>query len=256
MPDAAAADVTCDAVLGGRLRLFQPARGHRAGHDAILLAAAVDARPGDHAVDLGAGVGTAGLALAQRVPGVQVTLVEKDSGLVALARRNIALNGIDGRAVALDVGAPGDDFIAADLPPQCAGWVLMNPPFHPAASVQPSPDASRSLAHVAPDDLLEGWMKAAARLLRPGGRVVAIYRADGLPKVLESLAGFGGVAVLPVYPRHGAAAIRVIVGGIKGSRAPLAMLPGLTLARPTGAPSPEAEAILRAAQPLPLWTAS
>ena len=79
-------DATEDAVLGGRLILRQPRRGHRVGHDAILLAAAVSALAGDQAVDLGAGVGAAGLALARRVEGLAVTLVEIDPALAALCR--------------------------------------------------------------------------------------------------------------------------------------------------------------------------
>ena len=106
---------TDDAVLGGRLRLLQKRRGHRVGHDAILLAAATHAHRGDHAVDLGAGIGAAGLALAVRVADVTVTLVEIDPELVALAEQNIARNGLDQRvrAVTLDVTAPSDQFAAA-----------------------------------------------------------------------------------------------------------------------------------------------
>src|SRR5262245_6776973 len=91
MPRERHADpVTEDAALGGRLALRQPRRGHRFGHDAILLAAATGGRAGEHAVDLGAGVGAAGLALAARVPGLSVTLVEVDPALVALAVENIS----------------------------------------------------------------------------------------------------------------------------------------------------------------------
>src|SRR5580692_7435772 len=99
------ADVSEDAVLGGRLILRQPRRGHRFGHDAILLAAATAAQPGERAVDLGAGVGAAGLALARRIAGVAVTLVEVDSDLAALAADNAARNGLSSavRAVCLDV---------------------------------------------------------------------------------------------------------------------------------------------------------
>src|SRR6266571_2659777 len=92
-----AAPLSEDAVLGGRLRLRQPKRGHRVGHDAILLAAACPARVGERAVDLGAGVGAAGLALAARVPGTAVTLVEIDSRLAALAAENAQLNGLAAR---------------------------------------------------------------------------------------------------------------------------------------------------------------
>src|SRR5688572_15326615 len=90
-------ELTDDAVLGGRLRLMQPRRGHRVGHDAILLAAATGGVPGDHVVDLGAGVGAAGLALAARVAGLDVTLVEIDAELAALAATNAVRNGLAGR---------------------------------------------------------------------------------------------------------------------------------------------------------------
>src|SRR5579872_6076147 len=73
--------LTEDAFLGGKLRLRQPKSGHRAGHDAVLLAAATPAYPGDQVVDLGAGVGAAGLAVAKRVPGIKLILVEIDEDL-------------------------------------------------------------------------------------------------------------------------------------------------------------------------------
>src|SRR5580693_10732244 len=78
-------EFTDDAFLGGQLRLRQPRSGHRAGHDAILLAAATSARPGDRVVDFGAGVGAAGLAVARRVAGIKLALVEIDPRLAGLA---------------------------------------------------------------------------------------------------------------------------------------------------------------------------
>src|SRR5579863_4589263 len=152
-----AADSTSDdAVLGGRLVLRQPLSGHRVGHDAILLAAATSARAGDHAVDLGAGVGAAGLALAQRIDGLSVTLVEIDPALAALAGENAAHNGLGERvrAACLDVAAPAAAFAAAGLPPGAADCVLMNPPFN--AAQNPSPDRGRRLAHVAANETLRG----------------------------------------------------------------------------------------------------
>src|SRR6516162_6346782 len=104
-------DVTEDAALGGKLRLKQPKGGHRVGHDAILLAAACPVRAGERAVDLGPGVGAAGLALALRVEGTEVVLVEVDAGLARLAAENVQLNGLSARAstVVLDVAAPARD---------------------------------------------------------------------------------------------------------------------------------------------------
>src|SRR6266511_1000226 len=92
MTDPALA-VTEDAFLGGGLLLRQLKSGHRAGHDAILLAAATPARSGDRVADFGAGVGAAGLAVARRVSGIELALVEIDADLAGLARRNAASNG-------------------------------------------------------------------------------------------------------------------------------------------------------------------
>jgi len=274
------ADFTEDAVLGGRLRLAQPKRGHRVGHDAILLAAACPARAGERAVDLGAGVGAAGLALAARVDGVEVTLVEIDARLAALAGENARRNGLGARVsvVVLDVAAPARAFAAAGLMPEQAACVLMNPPFNDPARHRPSPDRRRRSAHVASrgggavlahvpekwkpvfrkghapiNESLVSWVASAARLLRPRGTLSMIWRADGLADVLRALdPAFGGVTVLPVHAKAGEAAIRVLVRATKASHAPLVLLPALVLNEDSGRPTAQAESVLRAAAALPL----
>jgi tRNA1(Val) A37 N6-methylase TrmN6 len=242
-----------DAVLGGRLVLRQPLRGHRVGHDSILLAAATAAQSGDHAVDLGSGVGGAGLALARRIEGLTVTLVEIDPALAALAAANAQSNSLSDRVrtVRLDVEASAADFIAAGLTPGSVACVLMNPPFNVAQ--QPSPDHARRLAYSASEATLELWLRAAARLLRADGIVTLIWRAAGLAEVLAALdKDFGAIAVLPVHPKPGAAAIRVLVRATKGNRTPLALLPGFLLADADGKPTAAAEAVLRGAEALSL----
>jgi tRNA1(Val) A37 N6-methylase TrmN6 len=243
-------EVTDDAVLGGRLRLLQPRRGHRFGHDAILLAAATAALPGDHVVELGAGVGAAGLALASRCAGCRVTLIEIDAQLTSLASDNAERNGLAQRvsAIALDVTGDAQQFAQAGLAPASIDRVLMNPPFHDAQRSTASPDASRRAAHIADDRSLDMWVKVALRLLRPGGSLSLIYRADALGDVLAALShGFGALEVLPIHPAPGAAAIRVIVRAVKGSRGPLVVRPGFLLNDAAGKPHPEAERVLRGA---------
>lgn len=246
--------ITEDAVLGGRLRLRQPKRGHRVGHDAILLAAACPARSGDKVVDLGAGVGAAGLALAARVAGTTVTLVEIDPKLAALAEENARLNRMEARvrAVALDVAAPARAFAAAGLGPDSVVRVLMNPPFNDPNRQRSSPDAARARAHAAPRSLLMPWIKTAARLIRARGTLTLIWRADGLADVLAALApAFGAAAVTPVHPAADKPAIRILVTAVKGSRAPLALKPPLLLADASGRPTAAADAVLRDAAALP-----
>lgn len=224
-PDA----VSDDAFLGGRLRLLQPRRGHRAGHDAMLLAACVAARAGDVVIDLGAGVGAAGLAVAMRVPGIDLALVEIDASLCALASQNAARNGLSARVMNADV-ADRAALDASGIGADSADTVLMNPPFNDARHHQASPDDNRRSAHVASDLTLEAWTKIALRLLKARGGLTLIWRADGLAEVLTALdKGFGGVVVQPVYPAPNKAAVRVLVRAVKASRARLSILPGLYL---------------------------
>jgi tRNA1(Val) A37 N6-methylase TrmN6 len=248
-------ETTDDAVLGGRLRLTQKKRGHRVGHDAILLAAATGARPNDHVVDLGAGVGAAGLAVMVRVPDVSATLVEIHPDLAAIAAENIKRNGFDGRAMAvtLDATASADEYVAGGFVLGMTDHVLMNPPFNDADRQNVSPDLERRTAHVASGELLPAWVAAAGRLLHSAGTLTLIWRADGMAEVLAALeGGFGDIAVLPVHGRAGLPAIRVLVRARKGSRAPLTLLPGLMLNDEDGKPTVAAEAVLRGAEPLPL----
>lgn len=246
--------VTDNAVLDGRLRLRQPRRGHRVGHDAILLAAATGGRAGEHAVDLGAGVGAAGLALAARVPGLTVTLVESDAALVALAGENAERNRLGDRvrAVVLAVGAPARTFAAHGLAAGSAARVLMNPPFNDPVRHRASSDPRRRAAHAAPPSGLLDWVACARRLLSSRGTLTLIWRAEGLAAVLAALADFGAVAVLPVQPRPDADAIRILVRAEKGSRAPLRLFSALALNDAAGKPSAEAEAVLRHGADLPL----
>lgn len=245
--------VTDDAALGGRLRLLQPRRGHRFGHDAILLAAAVEARPGQRVIELGAGIGAASLALLARVPGLSATLVEIDPNLTDLATHNIARNGFAAmaRTVTLDVGATARSFAAAGLAPGTADHVLMNPPFNDPGR-QASPERLRRMAHAAGAETLPDWIRAATRLLRPGGRLTLIWRSDGLAGILCALAkGYGAIAVRPVHAGADRPAIRVLVRGIKASRGPLSLMPALVLHAEPERASAAAEAVLREGRALP-----
>jgi tRNA1(Val) A37 N6-methylase TrmN6 len=252
VPMEAESETSEDAILGGRLRIRQPLRGHRVGHDAILLAAATAARSGELAADLGAGVGAAGLALAARVPGLKMTLVEVDRELCALAKNNARLNRLDDRTVVLACDV--EDVAALHVAGLSAGSVdrvLMNPPFHDARHQNASPDPRRRLAHVGAPGLLARWLGTAAQLLKPQGVLTLIWRADGLDDVLGALAPeFGTIAVLPVYPRPGVPPIRVLVGAVKGGHGAQTTCEALVLNDERGQPTVAAEAVMRAGKTL------
>jgi tRNA1(Val) A37 N6-methylase TrmN6 len=228
--DFGSCEFTEDAFLGGQLRLRQPKSGHRAGHDAMLLAAATPAKSGQRVVEFGAGVGAAGLAVSRRVAGTKLVLVEIDAGLARLARENATANAIDADVVTLDVLSGAEAFAAAGLAPDCADVVLMNPPFNDPARHRASPDRAREIAHVSTAETLEGWIHAARRTLKSNGSLTMIWRADGLGDVLAALdRGFGSVAILPVHATRASPAIRILVRAIKGGRAPLRLHAALLL---------------------------
>jgi tRNA1(Val) A37 N6-methylase TrmN6 len=248
-----AAGLTEDAFLGGKLRLRQPKSGHRAGHDAMLLAAATPAGPGDRVVDFGAGVGAAGLAVAKRAAGIELLMVEFDEQLAELARTNASANAIAAVTLVLDLTSGAERFAAAGLMPESVDVVLMNPPFNDAARHRASPDRVRAIAHVAAAETLESWIHASRRILRSGGHLAMIWRADGVAEVLAALGrGFGSLVVLPVHADVSSSAIRVLVCAIKGGRAPTRLLSGLVLNDATGRPSTEVQSILAGNAILPM----
>ena len=242
-----------DAFLGGQLRLRQPRAGHRAGHDAMLLAAATAARPGDRVADFGAGVGAAGLALARRVPALRIVLIEIDEALAALARQNATSNAIEADVIAIDVAAGTEAVAAAGLAADSFDVVLMNPPFNQSPRHRSSPDKSRESAHVATAATLESWVRAARRILKSGGMLTLIWRADALTEVLAALdRGFGSLTILPVHGNPSTPANRVLVRAIKGGRAPTALCPGLMLNDESGVPTKQVQEILAGKGTLPL----
>ena len=246
-------EVTEDAFLGGKLLLRQPKAGHRAGHDAMLLAAATPARLQDRLVDFGAGVGAAGLAVAVRVDGIKPVLVEIDAGLAELARANASRNEIAAETLVLDITCGPEGFASAGLTPDSADVVLMNPPFNDASRHRASPDKAREVAHVAAAETLDGWIHAARRILKSGGNLVMIWRADGIADVLAALSrGFGSLMILPVHADASSPAIRVLIRATKGGRAPARLLAGLVLNDEANRPTPVAQRILAGEDRLPL----
>ncbi|WP_201837930.1 tRNA1(Val) (adenine(37)-N6)-methyltransferase [Microvirga zambiensis] len=238
-------EVTEDLLLGGRIRLHQPAKGHRAGTDAVLLAASAPARAGDVVVDVGASTGAVGLMVASRQGEGRFIFVERDPALAELCRQNCRDNDVPGDIAVADVLDKGSR-LAAGLQPESADIVLTNPPFLEEGQARISPDRGRAAAHAMPAGGLDAWLKACTGLLKPKGRLVLIHRADRVAECLRVLETWlGGVELRFVHPNSGRPAIRFLLAGIKGSRAPLTILPPLILNGPDGLFTPEAEALHR-----------
>lgn len=233
---------TVDALLGGRVSLEQPSEGFRASIDAVLLGAALDAAEGASVLDAGCSTGAAALCLAWRRPDLALTGLEVDQATAALARANVARNGVGDRI----------EVVAGDLlrpPPSIKersfDAVMSNPPFNdPAGRAAASAHRALAMADVAGP---EAWLAACLRRLAPRGQLALIHRADRLPAVLAALAtSMGEIEIIPLWPAcDGRPARRVVVRGRKGVKGPASLTPGLVLHGPAGNFTEAAQAILR-----------
>jgi tRNA1(Val) A37 N6-methylase TrmN6 len=246
MPDgqvSATPPTTVDTVLNGRLQLEQPVKGPRAGLDAIFLAQALPAPSGD-VLDVGAGTGVVGLAVLQRCHNAMLTAIEIDAGLSALIGRNARANGLERRVRVItgDVTAPLQQL---GIEPGSQDVILCNPPYATTGAARVADNPVRERAHTMPAGGLERWARCWAALARGGSRLVLVHRADRIGAILAALDGrFGAVEVMPLFPRQGVAAQRILVCGIKGSRALPMLYPGLVLHNADGAWTAEANAVL------------
>lgn len=233
-------DLRQDGFLGGRLRIVQPVQGYRAGADAVMLAAACAARPGQSVLELGCGAGVAMLCLGVRIPGLALTGLELQASYAGLARHNAELNG---QAVAV---MQGD---LADMPAALRGasfdHVIANPPYFLGGTIAPVNGRGRARHEDTP---LALWIDAGLRRLRQGGRITLIQRADRLDGILAALEGRAGATrILPVSARQGRDAGRVIVQARKGARGPLRLLAPFVMHAKTSH-SEDAEDLTDAAQ--------
>jgi tRNA1(Val) A37 N6-methylase TrmN6 len=238
-------ETSTDRFLGNRLHLIQPAQGYRAAIDPVLLAAAVPAWEGQRVLDLGCGVGTAALCLAGRVAGVSILGLDLQPGLIALAIRNAAANGLADRVSF----ACGDLMVFRE-----SGFdhVMANPPYLVRENATISPNPIKALANVEGDAKLADWVTCAIAAARDGGRVTFIHRADRAVELRECFArGLGELRLLPLAPRAGAAAKRVILSGVKGALPGFVELEPWPLHAADGAFTAATEAILRDAVALP-----
>ncbi len=242
-------EVSDDAFLGGALRLYQPKSGFRAGIDAVLLAATVasndkngkgsraalgskDSSFKQRVLDVGAGVGTVGMCVTRRIEDVHVTLVEKNSVLVGMAFENRQRNGFEDRVdiVAADICAPAVHIDETGLKQEDFDIVLANPPFHILGSGTPSNCDIKKHANAMAEADLENWLRFISRMCAPHGTATVIHKASELDRLLGVMGGrFGALRVLPIHPRQGLPANRVLVTGVKNSKAELMICPGLIL---------------------------
>ncbi len=235
--------------LNGQLSVRQ-GEGYRAGLDAVLLASAVRVRPKQSALELGCGAGTALLCAAHLNPDANFTGLEKHKEVLELARQNAQENNLQDRVrlVAGSVFSP-----PAAFGPDSFDHVFLNPPYFDDAKALREPKKGKDTAFIADQAKLFDWLATAHRLVRPKGFITLVQRADRLDDCLHAFAGKAGdFRILPIAPRAGEAAHRIILRARKNVKTPLTLLPPFIVHEEGRTWTPQAAAVLHGTQRLDL----
>ncbi len=249
MPKANPSEFDETTLLDGRVRLLQPMAGLRAGLDAVMAAACVPARTGDHVLDLGCGTGAAGFCVLARVADAHLTGLDIQGPLLDYARQSAVLNGWQDNAVFIE----GDVRDKTCLGPDTFDHAVCNPPYMQEGAWYESPDPIRKkqVGLTPADARLSDWVDCLQRVVKPAGSVTLIHRADHADKIIQALGvRFGGVELWPLHPRAGDAASRIVIRALKNRRTPAKIHAGIVLHQADGSWTKDAEVFLRKAAPL------
>jgi tRNA1(Val) A37 N6-methylase TrmN6 len=229
-------------VLNKRLKLLHSEKGFKTSMDSVLLAAACRAKSGDHILDIGCGVGGAGLCVLTRVDGVKLTGVEIQEDHAELARQNAKVNGMQERCT----------FVNADIceyrEEKAFNHIICNPPYLEAEAHlrSPSKEKATAMGHEDREVSVKEWVDCAYFCLKSNGTFTMIHRADKVDKIILAMGKrFGAIEIIPLWPKVGKNAKRVIVRAIKDRKSPATIHAGITLHNDDGEYSYVAEKILR-----------
>lgn len=241
-------------VLNKRLKLLHSEKGFKTSMDSVLLAAACRAKSGDHILDMGCGVGGAGLCVLTRVAGVKLSGVEIQEDHAKLARQNAEANDMQDLCT----------FVNADIreyrEEKAFNHIICNPPYLEAGAHLRSPSKEKatamghSLKSPCPQaggrdgkgSSIKDWIDTAHFCLKSNGTFTMIHRADKIDKIILAMGKrFGAVEIIPLWSKVGKNAKRVIIRAIKDRKSPANLHAGITLHNDGGEYSDVAERILR-----------
>lgn len=150
------------------------------GADSLRLAAFATVRRGDVVCDLGCGGGALLLLLAGRESTLSLSGVEISAEDSALARQNLAENGLIGTIYTGDLRQVCKTFPAGGY-----SLVVANPPYFRAGSGGDGGAARMEEA------TLDDWCAAAGRLVKNGGRFALVHRPERLAELFAALTAHG-----------------------------------------------------------------
>ncbi len=218
---------TKDQILDGSITILQPEKGYRVAIDPILLSAAINIKKDARILDMGCGVGTISLILANRDSSLDITGIDIQSSLIDLAKQNIKLNNLDNvRFTNLDIqNAEENNY---DI-------IISNPPYVDKSSYSASDIQSKNIANSEDITDLNTWIKSAYKSLKNAGEFYMIHRADRLDDIIKAMHNkFGNIIICPLFPKPNKSANRIIIYARKNKKDPLKILKGIILHEDNG----------------------
>jgi len=234
---------TCDAILGGLVRVYQPREGYRFSLDSVLLARFALVRSRDRVLELGAGCGVISLAIARLHRPREIVALEIQPELVAMIGRNLQLNALDSvDAIEADLRIAND----ARLLHESFDVVVANPPYRATGAGRVSPQRGRRLARSEAFATLADFVAASARYTRRGGSAALVFAADRTAELVAMLREqrLEPKRIRFVHPYRDAPATTVLVEARKHGGVELAVEPPLILYHAPRVYSPEARELL------------
>ncbi len=239
-------------VLNQSLALLQVEGGFRTSTDSVLLGAACPVLPGESVLDLGCGVGSAGLCVLRRIKDATLLGVDIQDDHVQKAQENAVLNGMSDRASFMH----GD--IRCPLDISTFHHVICNPPYKESGAHIPSPSEKKAVAMGHQDERLslQDWITCAWTHIKGRGSLSLIHEASKTDEIIHCLYSpnggkrFGHIEIFPIYSKKGGAAKRVVIRAWKHKKAGSKIYDGIIMHNDDGAYTKEAEDILRHSAPL------
>lgn len=231
---------SCDALLGGRVQILQPAEAYRAGLDAVFLAAACAIRSQQSLLDVGCGVGSVFLCIAARVPNIDIHGIEADHVYAELARKNSALNERAANICTYTLPGQGDPFAGRKF-----DHVVSNPPYHEKHHHDPSPSPLRAKALGEINVRIDEWLDYCLRKTSDRGYLTLIYPITRLDDVIAALhKRVGDIHIYPLWSYENVCK-RVIISARKNAKGGTVIHRGMIVHNSDGHYTEAAQAILR-----------
>ena len=206
--------------------------------DAVLLSGFAKVKEQGTALDLGTGTGIIPILLAAKTQGRHFTGLEISPTSADMAARSVLLNDLQEKVeiVRGDIKEAGELFAPASF-----DTVTSNPPYMIGQHGLVNPDLEKAAARHEILCTLEDVVRAAAKLVRPGGSFFLVHRPFRLAEIICTMVKYGlePKRMQLVYPYVDREPNMVLIEAVRGGKPRMTVEKPLIVYREPGVYMPE-----------------